>query len=120
MRGKKANKVAVKRLKKADKLMKQGRSDAFYDEVLRALWGYVGDKLSIPVEQLTRDNISLRLSERQVDTETIQLFLTALDECEFERYAPGDAAGNMNKTFNAAMTAITRIDETMNGKKLKR
>ena len=120
MRGKKANKVAVKRLKKADKLMKQGRSDAFYDEVLRALWGYVGDKLSIPVEQLTRDNISLRLSERQVDTETIQLFLTALDECEFERYAPGDAAGNMNKTFNAAMTAITRIDETMNGKKVKR
>ena len=119
MRGKKANKVAVKRLKKADKLMKQGRSDAFYDEVLRALWGYVGDKLSIPVEQLTRDNISLRLSERQVDTETIQLFLTALDECEFERYAPGDAAGNMNKTFNAAMTAITRIDETMNGKKVR-
>ena len=113
MRGKKANKVAVKRLKKADKLMKAGRASEFYDEVLRALWGYVGDKLNIPVEQLTRDNISQRLSERQVDAETVQLFLSALDECEFERYAPGDAKGNMNKTFDAAMTAITRIDETM-------
>ena len=117
MRGKKANKVAVKRLKQADKLMKAGRASEFYDEVLRALWGYVGDKLNIPVEQLTRENISQRLSERQVDAETVQLFLSALDECEFERYAPGDAKGNMNKTFNAAMTAITKIEDTMKHKR---
>ena len=52
MRGKKANKIARKRLKKASKLMFQGKSEAFYDEVLRALWGYVGYKLNIPVEQL--------------------------------------------------------------------
>ena len=113
MRGKKANKVATRRLKKASRLMLDGKSSLFFDEVLRALWGYVGDKLSIPVENLSRENISQRLSERSVGEETIHLFISALDECEFERYAPGDVKGNMNKTFEAAMTAIMRIEETM-------
>ena len=105
MRGKKANKVATKRLRVANKLMTAGRSSEFYDEVLRALWGYVGDKLNMPVESLSRENISQRLSEREVSEANVKLFISALDECEFERYAPGDAKGNMNKTFNAAMTA---------------
>ena len=120
MRGKKANKVATKRLKLADKLMKAGKASEFYDEVLRALWGYVGDKLNIPVEQLSRENISQRLTERNVNEETVNLFISALDECEFERYAPGDAKGNMSKTFNAAMTAITTIEDMMKGRKVKR
>lgn len=112
-RGKKANKVATKRLHKASSLMSAGKSGEFYDEVLRALWGYVGDKLNMPVESLSRDNISQRLAEREVSEENISLFLSALDECEFERYAPGDATGNMNKTFGAAMTAIENIEDTM-------
>ncbi len=116
-RGKKANKVATGRLKKASRLMFEGKASPFYDEVLRALWGYVGDKLSMSVEKLSRDNISQRLAERNVDEDTIGLFISALDECEFERYAPGDVKGNMNKTFEAAMTAIMRIEETMKKRK---
>ena len=117
MRGKKANKVATKRLKQAAKLMQAGKASAFYDEVLRALWGYVGDKLNIPVEQLSHDNISQKLSERSVDDDTISLFIGALDECEFERYAPGDPKGNMNKVYDKAMTAIERIEDTMKKKR---
>ncbi len=117
MRGKKANKVATRRLRKASKLMADGRSGEFYDEVLRALWGYVGDKLNMPVESLSRENISQRLSEREVSEANVNLFISALDECEFERYAPGDAKGNMNKTFNAAMTAIENIEDTMKKRK---
>ena len=113
MRGKKANKIARKRLKKASKLMFQGKSEAFYDEVLRALWGYVGYKLNIAVEQLNRDNITEKLQSHQVDDATIGKFISALDTCEFERYAPGDASGNMEKTFNSAMTAIEEIEEVM-------
>ena len=109
----KANKVAVKRLKKAAKLMKSGKDAEFYDEVLRALWGYVGDKLSMPVDQLSRENISQKLSVYQVSEETISQFIGALDECEFARYAPGDATGNMNKVYDAAVTAITQIANTM-------
>ena len=109
----KANKVATKRLKKASKLMTANKPGEFYDEVLRALWGYVGDKLNIPVEQLSHDNISQRLADRNVNEETIAQFMGALDECEFERYAPGDPKGNMNKVFDKAMTAIEKIESTM-------
>ena len=116
----KANKVATKRLKKASKLMSENKSVEFNDEVLRALWGYVGDKLNIPVEQLSHDNISQRLSERNVDEETISQFIGALDECEFERYAPGDPKGNMNKVYEKAMTAIEKIEGTMKKGKSKK
>ena len=109
----KANKVATKRLKKASKLMADNKPGEFYDEVLRALWGYVGDKLNMPVEQLSHDNISQRLADRNVNEDTITQFMGALDECEFERYAPGDPKGNMNKVFDKAMTAIEKIEETM-------
>jgi tetratricopeptide (TPR) repeat protein len=109
----KANKVAVKRLKKAAKLMKAGKDGDFYDEVLRALWGYIGDKLNMPVDQLTRDNVRDQLQAYNVTDETINQFIGALDECEFARYAPGDATGNMNKVYDAAISAITQIANTM-------
>ena len=108
-----ANKVATKRLKVAAKLMKTGRSSEFYDEVLRALWGYVGDRLNIPVAQLSQDNIRERLSDRSVDSATVDQFLDAIAECEFERYAPGDPTGNMNKVYTKAMTAIESIEKTI-------
>jgi len=117
MRGKKANKVAGKRLKLAAKLMAAGKSSEFYDEVLRALWGYVADKLSIPVSKLSRENIAEKLSVRNASQSDIDTFLEALDECEFERYAPGDAAGNMQKTYDKAVSAITNIEEGMKKKK---
>lgn len=119
LKGKRANKIANKRLKKSATLMKQGKSSAFYDEVLRALWGYVSDKLSIHVSELSRENISERLALRNVDTETIASFIEAIDECEFERYAPGDTAGNMQKTYEKAVSAITNIEDAMKQKNKK-
>ena len=116
MRGKKANKVANKRLRAAHKLMVAGKQGEFYDEVLRALWGYMGDKLNIPVSELSHDNIADKLAEHHVDEQTVNTFIEALDECEFERYAPGDAAGNMNKTYESAATAIEKIEEVMKKK----
>lgn len=113
MRGKKANKVATKRLKKARNLMSQNKQAEFYDEVLHALWGYVGDKLNMPVEKLARENIADNLQQQSVDGKTIDTFISALDECEFERYAPGDPSGNMNKTIDSAMTAIMEIENVM-------
>ena len=117
MRGKKANKIARKRLKKAAELLAKDRQGEFYDEVLRALWGYVGDKLNMHVEDLSRDNVNEKLTEKSVDENTINMFITALDECEFERYAPGDAHGNMSKTFAMAIDAIMKIEDAMKTKK---
>ena len=118
-RGKKANKVATKRMRQAAKLMKENKPGQFYDEALRALWGYVGDKMNIPVEQLSRENISGRLQERNVASATIDNFIGAIDECEFERFAPGDPKGNMNKVYEKAMTAIEQIEDDMKRKHRK-
>ena len=110
MRGKKANKVAVKRLRKASRFMKQNKRDEFYDEVLRALWNYVSDKFSMPAEQLSRDNISEQLSTRNVEPHIIDSFIEAINECEYARYAPGDVMGNMQTTLDKATTAIVNIE----------
>lgn len=111
VRGRKANKVAVKRLKKAARLMAQGNGGEFYDEVLRALWGYVGDKLAIPVERLSRENIKEKFQLHSVAEEVIESFVEAIDECEYARFAPGDTSGNMQKTYAKATDAITKIEE---------
>ena len=113
-RSNRAGKIATKRLRLANKLMLQGKQGEFYDEVMRALWGYMSYKLNMPAEKLNRDNIRETLGRHFVDDATIEKFTTALDECEFERYAPGDAAGNMNRTLESAMTAIMDIENAIN------
>lgn len=113
---KNANKVATQRMQRANSLMQQGLSGEFFDEVLHALWEYIGDRLNMPAEQLNRDNISESLTNSGVDQDTIARFINAIDECEFERYAPGDAKGNMSRTIEAAITAITQIEDAMEKK----
>lgn len=115
-RGRKANKVAAKRLKKAAKLMHQHKEAEFYDEVLRALWGYVGDKLNIPVSELSRENITERLLSHNVDNGIVTIFVDAIDECEYARYAPGEKRGKMNGVYEKAMNGITNIDDFLNKK----
>lgn len=117
LRGSKANKVATRRLKLAGKLMEECRQNEFYDEVLHALWGYVSDKLGISAEQLTRQNIAETLNRRMVNVETVESFISAIDECEYERYAPGDSQGNMSKTYDMAVKAIMDIEATMKSNK---
>ena len=82
-----------------------------------AMDNVVSNKLNIPVEKLSRENISENLASHDVDSETIAKFISALDECEMARYAPGDPAGNMERTFNYAMTAITEIENVMKKRK---
>ena len=117
LRGSKANKVATRRLKLAGKLMEECRQNEFYDEVLHALWGYVSDKLGISAEQLTRQNIAETLNRRTVNAETVDSFIAAIDECEYERYAPGDSQGSMSKTYDMAVKAIMDIEATMKSNK---
>lgn len=117
VRSDKASGVATQRLKRAQWLMEEGRSGDFYDEVLHALWTYVADKFGLPVVSLSAQNIRERLSEQHVGKKVVEQFVAALDECEFERYAPGDQSGNMEKTFDSAMTAIMEIEKTMRKRK---
>lgn len=118
-KGRRANKVATKRLRNAYKLMCAGKQNDFYDEVLRALWGYVGDKMNMPVEKLSRENISEQFAICGIGNDIVEKFMTALDECEYERYAPGSAEGNMTKTYDCAMVAIMEIEKSLKSSKAK-
>lgn len=115
----KARRVATRRLRKAEQLMRKGNTQQFYDETLRALWGYVGDRLNMPVSSLTRDNVSQQLQEHGVSEQPIALFVKALDECEFMRYAPGDPQGNMTQVYDLSANAIVQIENEMKSSKKK-
>jgi hypothetical protein len=113
MRTKKASKVAVKRLKVAKQMMVEKKSNEFYDEILKTLWGYVSDKLSIPVSKLSKDNIEARLTERGVEESLIKDFETVLSEAEFARYAPGNPGETMDKVYSMAMNVITKLEDSI-------
>ena len=113
VRTKKANKVATKRMKNAGKLLAEKKSEAFYDEVLKALWGYISDKLIMPVSQLSKDNIEEELQKHQVADELIKEFINNLNECEFARYAPGNQDEKMDKIYSSAIDVISKMENSI-------
>jgi len=113
VRTKKANKVAAKRMKNAGKLLAEKKSEAFYDEVLKALWGYISDKLSMPVSQLSKDNIEEELQKHQVADELIKAFIDTLNDCEFARYAPGNQDEKMDKIYSSAIDVISKMENSI-------
>ncbi|WP_302609617.1 BatD family protein [uncultured Bacteroides sp.] len=113
VRTKKANKVATKRMKLAGKLLSENKKDAFYDEVLKALWGYISDKLNIPVSRLSKDNIEEKLRNHGVNEEHIKDFLDALNDCEFARFAPGDESQAMDKVYSSSIEVISKMENSI-------
>ena len=113
VRGRKANKIALRRMKKAGKLLAEKKPNEFYDEVLRAMLGYVADKLNLPQEQLNKDNIQSELAANNVDQKQIDTFIKSLSDCEFARYAPGDANANMENVYRTAIDTITQMEDNL-------
>lgn len=113
VRTKKANKMAIRRLKNAGKLLKEHKKEEFYEEVLRALWGYLSDKLSIPQAILTKDNVETELAHYGVDESLINEFMDILNTCEFARYAPAQASDAMDKLYELTVDAISKMENTI-------
>ena len=113
VRTKKANKVAVKRLKIAKRLLGEGKKNEFYDEILKTLWGYMSDKLNIPVSQLSKDNVANELEKKGADSALIKDLNEVLNEAEFARYAPGDASQAMDKVYSMAMVVIDKMENSI-------
>ena len=116
MRNKRANKVAKRRLKLAESYLKKHDKENFYDEVLRALWGYFSDKLSIPGANLTKSNIGAELSAYGVDQALIQQFMKILDTCEFARYAPVESNVAMDQLYVETSEAIGKMENILKSK----
>ena len=112
-RTRKANKIAVKRLKIAEKYLKEQNKEKFYDEVLRALWGYFSDKLSIPVANLSKNNIESELSKYGIDNKLIAKFMEILNTCEFARYAPAETDTAMDNLYNETVNAIGEMESKL-------
>lgn len=110
MKHKKANKVAARRMKQAQALLRANKPSEFYEEVLKAMWGYVGDKLNIPVAELNKENVNEKLLQHGVSQETADAFLSVLNDCEFARYAPGDPAQTMDKIYMASVKVMSEME----------
>ena len=80
--------------------------------MLRAMWGYLSDKLSIPASQLLRDNVSAELSKFGVSEEDIQNIIMVIDECEMARYTPNINEDKVSAIYNVAVDLIKRIENT--------
>lgn len=111
VKNKRANKQATKRLKKAQKHLAANETEAFYEEVLKSLWGYTSDKLNIPLADLNKDNIESKLVEHKVTNDVIKEFMEVLNTCEFARFAPNTGSAEMGELYKKASVLISTLEE---------
>ncbi len=111
MKNKNATKVAKKRLKKAKSFLKTKDEAAFYNEMGSALWGYVSDRFSIPLAELSIDTVSGKLLDKQVSQTIVKEFVDTLNDCEFARFAPGDKTSTMEKVYQQGINVISKIED---------
>ncbi|NOR76808.1 MAG: protein BatD [Draconibacterium sp.] len=111
VRNKKANRVAKKRLKAAAGFMKQNNNEAFHDEILKAFFGYLSDKLGIPVANLNRESAISKLQERNVTQEVIDDYTEVVDHCEFARYAPTQGSEARSELYKKAEATMSRFEK---------
>jgi hypothetical protein len=102
VKNKRANKVALKRLKDASVFLKNNQQEQFYEAVIKALWGYLSDKLSIPVADLNREKAASALLEKGISQDVVSELMKIIDDCEFARYAPAAFSGTMNEIYDGA------------------
>ena len=109
LRGKRANKVAVQRFRAAKRYMEEQNRHAFYEEMLRALWGYMSDKFNIPVANLTKENVREELHKRGVSSEESQRFTAIITKCDEAQYSPA-ASARMTEVYGEGVDIISRIE----------
>jgi hypothetical protein len=113
VRNRKAGKVAVKRLGTAADCLKNEQLDKFYDEILKAIWGYLSDKLNIPVSDLTRNNAISSLIEKGIEEERILSLNHILDACEYARFAPSASGTEAATIYDGASLFIKSVENSI-------
>ena len=113
VRNRKAAKVASQRLKLASVCLKEDQLDKFYEEILKSLWGYLSDKLGIPVAEMTRTRISSELAEKGIAEETISQLNNILDTCEFARFSPSKSGTQAATLYDGASQFIGQVENSI-------
>ncbi len=119
MRAKRASKVAQRRLKAARAFAARGDRNGFYAELLNAMWGYMSDKLSIPVSELSKDNINVELEQFGVNEQLRKEAIDLIDKCEFAQYAPELAQGDLNAVLDEAAGVIDQLENVKRKKNVQ-
>ena len=112
-RRKKATKMARKRLSVAEKYISDKNEKGFYDEVVRAIWGYLGDKLTMAQSNLSRENVGKEMIAKGSDEGSVQRVIDLLDTCEMALFAPSAAPGGMQGTYDEAVSLISDLEEKL-------
>jgi len=113
VRSKKANKVSRTRLKLAAQYIRDNKDAAFYEEVMKAAWGYMSDKLGIPVSELTKDTVVESLNKKGINVELGQRLVKLLDQCEFARFAPSAAQTSKEDLYTEAEFLINEFERVL-------
>lgn len=111
LRSRRAGKMARKRLKKAMNCITAKNEDGFYDEMLKALWGYLADKLKLPTSELNRENVSQILGEHGIPEASVNSLLALLDECEFAKYSPASSRKPMQAIYDEGASVLNNLED---------
>lgn len=111
-----ADKLARRRLRRAEREMRRKNRDKFYDELLRALWGYLGDKLKMPTSELMRDNIRQVLNSRDIPEATTDRLIALIDQAEFAKYSSAGGDQSMENDYREAIEAINELEKSFKKK----
>jgi len=111
VRLRKANKIAVKRLQTAMENLEAQQEEKFYENVLKALWGYVSDKFNIPLADLSRDKVYEVAALHNISVDIVDEMMKILDHCEFSRYAPAQGSGQMQEVYQSAVNVISKFEQ---------
>ncbi len=120
VKSKKADKISTKRLKTASENLKQGNLDVFYDEINKALWGYISDKLSIPISELTRQTVVQTLTNHNVEEQLINDFIQTIDNAETAKYAPTATGFSPENIYQKASEIISTFEKKIHLFKVKK
>lgn len=112
VRGKRANRVALQRFRAAERHMNDDNQRGFYEEMLKALWGYMSDKLNIPVANLTKENVREELVKHSVPEEQTEQFISTISDCEQAQYSPM-ASAQMHETYSAGVDIISKLESSI-------
>ncbi len=113
VRNSRANKVARTRLKTAGMLLKQEHFEGYYEELHRALWGYIADKLALSQADCSRERIEELLLGRNVEPHLVSDYTSLIESCEFARYAPDPGQLEKERIFEKAVEAISKMEQAL-------
>ena len=113
VKNRRAGKVAGKRLRAASLCLKNSQTDNFYDEILKAIWGYLSDKLNIPLADLNRNNTISVLKQKGITDQKIETLTSILDTCEYARFAPSASGTQAEKIYEGASQFIKSVENSI-------